>query len=99
MWRVVIIVIAVIALDFILLFVGAPQLDWNMGEISKALRVRDENPGLETQRALIAALEKGARMSGESRFGFGVAIITVTNVGLFIAGFVAGRRREHAKTS
>jgi hypothetical protein len=93
MWRIVIIVLAVVAFDFILLFVGAPELDWNMGEISKALQMRDENPSLETQRALIAALDKGARMSGNSRLGFGVAIIIVTTAGLFVAGFVAGRRR------
>jgi hypothetical protein len=92
MWRVVLIVIAVVVLDVILLFVGAPDLDWNMREISNALRARDENPSLEAQRALVAALDKGARMSGNSRFGFGVTVVAVTNIGLFIAGFVAGRR-------
>jgi hypothetical protein len=99
MWRVVLIVVAVVALDVILLFVGAPDLDWNMGEISKALRVRDENPSLESQRALVAALDKGARESHYSRFGFDIAILAVTNVGLFIAGFVAGRRPRRAGKS
>jgi hypothetical protein len=99
MWRVVIILVGVVALDVILLVVGAPELDWNMGEISKALRMRDENPSLETQRALIAALDRGARMSGNARLGFGVAIVLVTNGGLFIAGFMAGQRRWQAKAS
>jgi hypothetical protein len=99
MWRVVIIVVAVVALDFTLLFFGAPELDMNMGQISKALRARDENPTLETQRALIAALDKGAQMNASARIGYGVAILAVTNVGLFIAGFVAGRRRWQAHTS
>ena len=99
MWRVVIILTGVVALDVILLFVGAPELDWNMGEISKALQMRDENPSLETQRAVIAALDKGARMSGNARLGFGVAIGAVTNGGLFIAGFIAGRRQWRAKAS
>ena len=97
MWRVVLIVIAVGALDFVLLFVGGPDLDWNMGEISNALRAREENPSLETQRALIAAFDKGARLSQNSRIGFVVAVLAVTNVGLFIAGFTAGRRPQRAR--
>ena len=99
MWRVVLIVIAVVALDVILLFVGAPDLDWNMREISNALRARDENPSLETQRSLIAALDKGGQMSRKATFGFVVAIWAVTNVGLFIAGFTAGRRPRRAQNS
>jgi hypothetical protein len=58
MWRVIITLVAVVVIDFLLLVVSVGPLDENMGKISKALRAREENPTLETQRTLIAALDE-----------------------------------------
>ena len=93
------IVVAVVVIDLLILVVSTPPLDENMGQISKALTARDQNPTPETQRALIAALEEPHQKKWLRRVWLSVGILVVTGTGLFIAGCAFERRQWQASMS
>jgi hypothetical protein len=87
MWRVILLLICVLAVDFVLLYIVAGiTLDMNMVEMSHAVDARELNFSRETQKALDDAFIHEERLRLPWNIGFGTAIVVVTATGLFVAG-------------
>jgi hypothetical protein len=101
MWRVLLIVVGVLAVDLALLLASLGPVDASsdIRKISQAIQAREQNPSIETQRALIATLDEGYVSEMKRRTASYLAILCVTGGGMFVAGRAFERRRLQAKHS
>jgi hypothetical protein len=102
MWRVVLLLLAVLILDFVLFYVGwSGTIDMNMLEISRAVAARETNFSRETQAALDRAFERAEIEQLKVRAWFGGGIVFVTTAGFFIGGrwFERHRLKKRLATS
>jgi hypothetical protein len=101
MWRVLLIVIGVLAVDLALFsaVLGPADANTDIRKVSQAIQAREQNPSVETQRALIAALNEGYFSEMNRRTASYLAILCVTGGGMFVAGRGFERGRLLAKRS
>jgi hypothetical protein len=99
MWRVILLLVCVLAVDFALIYFWAgATLDMNMLEISRAVEAREANFSRETQKALEDAQIHEERLQEPWKIGFSAAIVVVTTTGFFVAGRWFERYRKKPPT-
>jgi hypothetical protein len=88
MFRLLLDIVVVLAIDLAVLLasLGPSDEGTNVLRISAALRAREANPTIETQRALIDAFDEPSREVQLRRLWASGAILVITGTGLFLAG-------------
>ena len=94
MWRVAVIMMAVLILDIVLLILGeGSAFDTKCTEITRLVEAR-EHPTTKAVRAFETAREITQEAQRNGRLEFGSAILVVTAGGSFIAGRQCARQRK-----
>ena len=95
MWRIILIILSVLILDFALFFVGwIGTVDLGMRDAQRAVAAQMDNPTPENRKAVDAAYEKAQLAQFKVRGCFAAVIFVLTAGGFFIAGRQYERRRR-----
>ena len=95
MWRVIFLLVGVLALDVLLFyFMGAITLEMNMPEIMHATEAREMTFSRETQKAVDDAWIHAETQKLPWKLGFSAAMIRATTGGFFVAGRWFERHRR-----